>query len=54
MLLLLLGGHIKKNCPKYKTEMKKDQSSETVITMMTRYERDILLTASTDEKSDWI
>ncbi|GFY87494.1 hypothetical protein Acr_05g0011330 [Actinidia rufa] len=45
-------GHIKRNCPKYKTHM---QSSETAsASMMTDSDNDAFLVSSADENPDWV
>ena len=54
MFLLRLEGAYQKKLPKYKVEMKKDQSLKTAATVITEYENNVLLAGSIDEKSDWI
>ena len=47
-------GHIKRNCPKYKTKMNGQSSKIARTTVMTVDKSHVLIPALADKKLDWI
>ncbi|GFZ08239.1 hypothetical protein Acr_20g0000470 [Actinidia rufa] len=48
------GGHIKRDCPKYKAQVQSSDTAATAVMAVDENEFDVLLAASDDGKSDWV
>ncbi|GFY87492.1 hypothetical protein Acr_05g0011310 [Actinidia rufa] len=47
-------GHIRRNCPKYKTHMQSSKTASASASVMTNSDNDAFLVSLADENSDWV
>ncbi|GFY90898.1 hypothetical protein Acr_07g0010940 [Actinidia rufa] len=47
-------GHIRRNCPKYKTHMQSSETASASASVMTDSDNDAFLVSSADENPDWV